>query len=61
MSLLSWLSPKAAKIEQEKKRLKQDLDVSIVRFERRRGEVEQVASDVMDIMHRRRRDDEKNK
>lgn len=59
MSLLSWLSPKAAKIEQEKKRLKQDLDVSIVRFERRRGEVEQVASDVMTIMHRRRRDDEK--
>lgn len=60
MSLLSWISPSTAKIEQEKKRLKSDLDVSIVQFERRRGEVEQLASDVMDIMHRRRRDDEKN-
>lgn len=60
MSLLSWISPSTAKIEQEKKRLKEDLNVSIVQFERRRGEVEQLASDVMDIMHRRRRDDEKN-
>lgn len=60
MSLLSWISNKSHAIEQEKKRLKADLDVSIVRFERRRGEVEQVASDVMNIMHRRRRDDEKN-
>ncbi|QHJ81413.1 MAG: hypothetical protein [Bacteriophage sp.] len=60
MSLLSWISQKTHNIEQEKKRLKADLDVSIVRFERRRGEVEKVASDVMEIMHRRRRDDEKN-
>ncbi len=60
MSLLSWLSPRTAQIETEKKRLKADLDVSIVRFERRRGEVEKVADDVMKIMHRRRRDDEKN-
>lgn len=60
MSLLSWLSPKTHNMEQEKKRLKADLDVSIVRFERRRGEVERVADEVMDIMHRRRRDDEKN-
>jgi hypothetical protein len=47
-------------MELEKKRLKADLDVSIVRFERRRGEVERVADEVMNIMHRRRRDDEKN-
>jgi len=60
MSLLSWISPKTHNIEQEKKRLKADLDVSIVQFERRRGEVENVASQVMEIMHRRRRDDEKN-
>ena len=60
MSLLSWISTKSHNIEQEKKRLKADLDVSIVRFERRRGEVEKVASDVMEIMHRRRRDDENN-
>lgn len=60
MSLLSWVSTKANNMEQEKKRLKTELDVSIVRFERRRGEVEQVASDVMNIMHRRRREDEKN-
>jgi hypothetical protein len=60
VSLLSWISTKTHNMEQEKKRLKADLDVSIVRFERRRGEVEQVANAVMDIMHRRRRDDEKN-
>lgn len=60
MSLLSWISTKTHNMEQEKKRLKADLDVSIIKFERRRGEVEQVANDVMNIMHRRRRDDEKN-
>lgn len=60
MSLLSWISLKTHNIEQEKKRLKADLDVSIVQFERRRGEVENLASQVMEIMHRRRRDDEKN-
>jgi len=60
VSLLSWISTKTHNMEVEKKRLKADLDVSIVRFERRRGEVEQVANDVMEIMHRRRRDDEKN-
>jgi len=60
MSLLSWISTKTHNMELEKKRLKADLDVSIVRFERRRGEVERVADEVMNIMHRRRRDDEKN-
>lgn len=60
MSLLSWISTKTHNMEQEKKRLKADLDVSIVSFERRRGEVERVADEVMNIMHRRRRDDEKN-
>lgn len=60
MSLLSWISTKTHNMELEKKRLKADLDVSIVRFERRRGEVENVANEVMEIMHRRRRDDEKN-
>ncbi len=59
MSLLSWISPKTHTVELEKKRLKADLDVSIVRFERRRGEVENVASQVMELMQRRRRDDEK--
>lgn len=60
MSLLSWISTKTHNMEMEKKRLKADLDVSIVRFERRRGEVERVADEVMNIMHRRRCDDEKN-
>jgi hypothetical protein len=60
MSLLSWISPKTHTMELEKKRLKAEMDVSIVRFERRRGEVENVANEVMEIMHRRRRDDEKN-
>jgi len=60
MSLLSWISTKTHNMEMEKKRLKADLDVSIVSFERRRGEVERVADEVMNIMHRRRRDDEKN-
>ena len=60
MSLLSWISTKTHNMEMEKKRLKADLDVSIVSFERRRGEVERVADEVMNIMHRRRRDNEKN-
>lgn len=60
MSLLSWISTKTHNMEMEKKRLKADLDVSIVSFERRRGEVERMADEVMNIMHRRRRDDEKN-
>lgn len=60
MSLLSWISNKAHTIEQEKKRLKEELDLSIVLFDRRRGEVERVAGEAMNVMHRRRRDDEKN-
>lgn len=60
MSLLSWISTKTHNMEMEKKRLKADLDVSIVSFERRRGEVERMADEVMNIMNRRRRDDEKN-
>lgn len=60
MSLLSWISTKTHNMEMEKKRLKADLDVSIVSFERRRGEVERMADEVMNIMHRRRHDDEKN-
>lgn len=60
MSLLSWISNKSHVIEQEKKRLKEELDLSIVLFDRRRGEVERVAGEVMNVMHRRRHDDEKN-
>ena len=53
MSVLSWLSGKPSKLEQERRQLKEDLTQSIMKFERRRGEVEQVADDVMKLMHRR--------
>lgn len=59
MSVLSWLSPKASRIEQEKKDLKVELTQAIMKFERRRTEVEKVSSEVMELMHRRRRDDPK--
>lgn len=59
MSVLSWLSPKVSKIEQEKKDLKVELTQAIMKFERRRTEVEKVSSEVMELMHRRRRDDPK--
>jgi len=59
MSVLSWFSPKASKIEKEKKELKVELTQAIMRFERRRTEVERVSSDVMELMHRRRKDDPK--
>lgn len=57
MSVLSWLSPKSHRIEQEKKELKAELTQAVMRLERRRGEVESVANDVMALMHRRRSDD----
>lgn len=59
MSMLSWLSPKQSKIEQEKKDLKVELTQAIMKFERRRSEVERVSNDVLDLMHRRRREDPK--
>lgn len=60
MSVLSWISPKFKKLEQEKKELKVELTQAIMKFERRRGEVAQVADDVMNIMHRRRDNSEKD-
>jgi hypothetical protein len=57
MSMLSWLSPKTRQIELEKKHLKVELTQAIMKLERRRGEVESVANDVMALMHRRRSDD----
>lgn len=53
MSVLAWFSPKAKRLENEKKELKVDLTQAIMKFERRRGEVEQVASDVLKLMHSR--------
>jgi len=60
MSVLSWFSPKVKRLEQEKKELKVELTQAIMKLERRRSEVESVANDVMALMHRRRRDDEKD-
>lgn len=57
MSLLSWITPKASKIEQEKKELKIELTQAIMKFERRRTEVEKVSSEVLDLMHSRRSQD----
>lgn len=53
MSVLSWLSPKVKRLEQEKKELKVELTQAIMKYERRRGELEQVANDVMRLMHDR--------
>ncbi|RYX78542.1 hypothetical protein EON76_05280 [bacterium] len=59
MSVMSWLLPRQRKIEAEKKELKVELTQAIMKFERSRGEVESVANDVMELMHRRRKDDKK--
>lgn len=53
MSVLAWISGKTGKIEQEKKDLKVELTQAMMKFERHRGEVEQVANDVMRLMHDR--------
>ena len=60
MSVLSWFSPKVKRLENEKKELKVELTQAIMKFERRRSEVAKVSDDVMQLMHRRRHDDEKN-
>lgn len=60
MSVLSWLSPKVKRLENEKKELKVELTQAIMKFERRRSEVAKVSDDVMHLMHRRRSGDEKN-
>lgn len=59
MSVLSWLSPKVKRLEEEKKELKVELTQAIMKFERRRSEVQRTADEVMTIMHRRRKDDPK--
>lgn len=59
MSVLSWLSPKVKRLEEEKKELKVELTQAIMKFERRRTEVQKTADEVMSIMHRRRREDPK--
>ena len=59
MSVLSWFSPKVKRMEAEKKELKVELAHAIVNFERRRTEVQRTADDVMELMHRRRKDDPK--
>lgn len=51
--MLSWIYQKPHRLEEEKRQLKAELTQSIMKFERRRGEVEQVADDVMKLMHRR--------
>jgi hypothetical protein len=53
MNVLAWLSPKVKRLEQEKKELKVELTQAIMKYERRRGELEQVANDVMRLMHDR--------
>ena len=59
VSVLSWLSPRVKRLEEEKKELKVELTQAIMKFERRRSEVQRTADDVMNIMHRRRKDDPK--
>lgn len=57
MNLISWVT--GAKKEQEKRELREELTQKVMKFERRRTEVEKVSSDVLELMHRRRRDDPK--
>lgn len=51
MNVIGWITGK--KIYDEKKELKEQLTQKMMKFERRRGEVEQVASDVLKLMHSR--------
>lgn len=53
MSMLSWLSPKVKRLEEEKKELKVELTQAIMKLERRRGEVEQATTDVLKFMNDR--------
>lgn len=55
MNLISWVT--GSKKEQEKRELREELTQKVMRFERRRTEVEKVSSDVLELMHRRRRED----
>lgn len=57
MNLISWVT--GAKKEQEKRELREELTQKVMKFERRRTEVEKVSSDVLELMHRRRREDPK--
>lgn len=57
MSVLTWLSPKVKRLENEKNELKVELTQAIMKFERRRSEVQRTADDVMNMMHRRRKED----
>lgn len=53
MSVLSYIFPHIRRLEDEKKELKVELTQAVMRFERRRGEVQQVADDVMSYMQRK--------
>jgi len=55
MNLISWVT--GSKKELEKKELQAQLTHQVMRFERRRGEVERVADDVLKLMHKRRKED----
>lgn len=54
MGFLGWFTNK--KVEEEKRQLRSDLTKSIMDFEHRRCEIEDVARDVMKIMKHRRSD-----
>lgn len=58
MNVMAWLI--RSKVVAEKEQLKADLTQSIMKFERRRTEVERVADDVMKLMHGRSGRSEKN-
>jgi hypothetical protein len=56
MNLISWVT--GQKKELEKKELQAQLTHQVMRFERRRGEVERVADDMLKHMRRRKEDRE---
>lgn len=54
---LSWLN--RSELEKQKKQLKAELTMKVMTVERRRGEVETVARNVMDLMnHKKGSEDE---
>lgn len=53
MSVLSWISPRLKRLEEEKKNLKVELTQSLMEFGQRSTEVRQIADDVMKVMHRK--------
>ncbi len=58
MKIATWLP--WTRVDEEKRQLKEAYTQSVMKFERRRSEVERVADDVLRLMHRRSTNSEEN-